>query len=125
MTTKEKSLVLVVVIMIIYILLNSGGYLKANTMLQCKYDNSSSVFYIKIIEKNFKNIAYEYDRPGFKKDMWVASFDVIIGQNYWSLWKQDQMREFSKTRDYINIRKSDLNIYSQQSKKIIGSCNKV
>jgi hypothetical protein len=125
MTAKEKSLVLVVVIIIIYIFLNSGGYLKANTKLQCKYDNSSSVFYIKIIEKNFKNIAYEYDRPGFKKDMWVTSFDVTIGQNYWGLWKQDQMSEFSKTRDYINIRKSDLNIYSQQYKKIIGSCNKV
>jgi hypothetical protein len=111
--------------MLSYILLNSGGYLKANTKLQCNYDNSSSVFYIKIIEKNFKNIAYEYDRPGFKKDMWVASFDVTIGQNYWGLWKQDQMSEFSKTRDYINIRKSDLNIYSQQYKKIIGSCNKV
>jgi hypothetical protein len=125
MTTKEKSLVLVVVIMIIYILLNSGGYLKANTKLQCKYDNSSSVFYIKIIEKNFKNIAYEYDRPGFKKDMWVASFDVTIGQNYWGLWKQDQMSEFSKSREYINIRKSDFNIYSNNQKKIIGSCNKV
>jgi hypothetical protein len=125
MTTKEKSLVFVVVIMLSYIFLNSGGYLKANTKLQCKYDNSSSVFYIKIIEKNFKNIAYEYDRPGFKKDMDVASFDVTIGKNYWGLWKQDKMNEFSKTRDYINIRKSDFNIYSQQSKKIIGSCNKV
>ena len=49
MTTKEKSLVLVVLIMFSYILLNSGGYLKANTKLQCNYDNSSSVFYIKII----------------------------------------------------------------------------
>ena len=87
MTTKEKSLVLVVLIMLSYILLNSGGYLKANTKLKCNYDNSSSVFYIKIIEKNFKNIAYEYDRPGFKKDMEVASFDVTIGQNYWGLWK--------------------------------------
>ena len=125
MTTKEKSLVLVVLIMFSYILLNSGGYLKANTKLQCNYDNSSSVFYIKIIEKNFKNIAYEYDRPGFKKDMEVASFDVTIGQNYWGLWKQDQMSEFSKSREYINIRKSDFNIYSNNQKKIIGSCNKV
>jgi hypothetical protein len=125
MTTKEKSLVLVVLIMLSYILLNSGGYLKTNTKLQCKYDNSSSVFYIKIIEKNFKNIAYEYDRSGFKKDMEVASFDVTIGQNYWGLWKQDQMSEFSKSREYINIRKSDFNIYSNNQKKIIGSCNKV
>jgi hypothetical protein len=57
--------------------------------------------------------------------MEVASFDVTIGQNYWGLWKQDQMSEFSKSREYINIRKSDFNIYSNSQKKIIGSCNKV
>lgn len=55
----------------------------------------------------------------------VAIFEVTVGKNFWGLTKQQQMREYSKTRNYINIRKSNLNIYHEASRKIIGSCSKV
>lgn len=125
MINKNTITISIVIILFGWAILDNGGFLKSNTKLKCKYNYSTKPFYIKIVERNYKNEAYEYDRPGFKKDFEVATFDVDVGENYWGLWKQDQMREYSKTREYINIRKSNSKIYHEQSRKVIGTCNKV
>ena len=72
------------------------------------------------MQKNYT--AFEYDKPKFKDDYIVRSFDINIKQNYISFTDDmsQTFEEFSKSQDMFSINRTTLEM--NDGPRVIGQC---
>ena len=99
--------------------LYEARFFEPTNYLTCKHKYKGS-FYLKIVQKNYT--AFEYDKPNFKDDYIVRSFDINIKQNYISFTDDmsQTFEEFSKSQDMFSINRTTLEM--NDGPRVIGQC---